>query len=471
MRSTASRHGPLVVVGDVLLDVDVDGRAERLCPDAPVPVVDVLGRRSRPGGAGLAALLAAQEGAQVTLLAGIGTDEQGRSLIGMIEDRMDLVPLPFRGTTVCKTRVRAAGQSLVRLDSGAGAVPDEPLDEDALAALRNAGAVLVADYGRGTTHNASLRRALGELPRGTPLVWDPHPKGAEPVSRTDLVVPNRSEAAGFDVCSAQSGTPSVAARALLKHWECGAVAVTLGADGAVLVSGDGTEDITAPPVSPESVEVDTCGAGDSFATTAVLAMSRGASCAEAVTAAVEAAGRFVSRGGANQLSVRLSTADSEREQPVSRFGRATAFDVTARVRHERGRLVATGGCFDLLHPGHIRLLERARALGDALVVCLNSDDSVRRLKGSGRPVVCEQDRMRLLLALEPVDAVAVFDESSPTALLDELRPDVWVKGGDYGGVALPESDVVRRYGGCTEIVPLEDGYSTSRLLTSLRAVG
>ncbi|RCW44619.1 rfaE bifunctional protein kinase chain/domain/rfaE bifunctional protein nucleotidyltransferase chain/domain [Halopolyspora algeriensis] len=466
MRREASGHAPLVIVGDVLLDVDVDGHAERLCPDAPVPVIDVLARRSRPGGAGLAALLAAQEGTQVTLVAGIGDDEAGRTLTGMLDEQVELVPLAFRGTTACKTRVRAAGQSLVRMDSGEGAVLDEPLGEHARAVLQNAGAVLVADYGRGTTHNASLRHALGDLPPSVPLVWDPHPRGAEPVARADLVVPNRSEAAGFDALAQQPSAPPGTAEALLKRWGCGAVAVTLGAEGAVLASGVGTETFAASPVDP-NVDVDTCGAGDSFAATAALAMSRGASCAEAVAAAVEEAGRFVARGGAG----RLAAAIPDRQQPMPYSGRTDAFDVAARVRRRRGRLVATGGCFDLLHPGHVRLLERARALGDALVVCLNSDVSVRHLKGPGRPVVCEQDRRRLLLALEPVDAVAVFDESSPAALLDELRPDVWVKGGDYGGVAIPESEVVRRYGGCTEIVPIEDGYSTSRLLTSLRAVG
>ncbi|MBA8824858.1 rfaE bifunctional protein nucleotidyltransferase chain/domain/rfaE bifunctional protein kinase chain/domain [Saccharopolyspora lacisalsi] len=454
---------PLVVVGDVLLDVDVDGCAERLCPDAPVPVVDVLARRNRPGGAGLAAMLAAREGARVTLLAGMGADETGRTLSALVGRCAELLPLAFEGETVCKTRVRAAGQSLMRLDSGAGAVPDEPLDESALVALRTAGAVLVADYGRGTTHNTGLRRALEALPPEIPLVWDPHPKGAEPVARADLVVPNRSEAHGIEPASPD---PLATARALVERWGCGAVAVTLGPEGAVLAHGDQHRHFDLPPMSHDSGSVDVCGAGDSFAATAALSMLHGADRTAAVAEAVERACRFVAQGGANQLAVE----STDHDRPAPSRG-ASAFDVVARVRRERGRTVATGGCFDLLHPGHVRLLERARALGDALVVCLNSDDSVRRLKGVDRPVVCARDRTRLLLALEPVDAVAVFDEDSPAALLERLRPDVWVKGGDYDGVPIPEADVIRRYGGCSELVPLEDGYSTSRLLTSLRAVG
>ena len=143
-----------------------------------------------------------------------------------------------------------------------------------------------------------------------------------------------------------------------------------------------------------------------------------------------------------------------------------AFGLAERVRDRGGRLVATGGCFDLLHPGHVSLLRQARALGDALVVCLNSDASVRALKGPGRPLVRDRDRARLLTALSFVDAVVVFDESSPAAVLERLRPHVWVKGGDYAAADLPERDVVERHGGEVVLVPTVPGYSTSRLVAA-----
>ncbi|MGA9693338.1 MAG: D-glycero-beta-D-manno-heptose 1-phosphate adenylyltransferase, partial [Pseudonocardiaceae bacterium] len=145
-----------------------------------------------------------------------------------------------------------------------------------------------------------------------------------------------------------------------------------------------------------------------------------------------------------------------------------AAGTVARLRRRGGRLVATGGCFDLLHPGHLSLLRQARALGDALVVCVNSDESVRRRKGPSRPIVPAADRIALLEALEPVDAVIMFDEDTPVALLETLRPDVWVKGGDYTVSDLPEAPVVHRHGGEIVIIPLVSGYSTSRIVAATR---
>jgi rfaE bifunctional protein nucleotidyltransferase chain/domain len=143
-------------------------------------------------------------------------------------------------------------------------------------------------------------------------------------------------------------------------------------------------------------------------------------------------------------------------------------EVVSRLRRRGDRLVATGGCFDLLHSGHLSLLQQARALGDALLVCVNSDESVRRRKGPGRPIVPAADRIALLEALEPVDAVIMFDEDTPATLLETVRPDVWVKGGDYTIDDLPETPVVQRYGGRVVIMPLLAGYSTSRLVTAAR---
>ncbi|MCW2852933.1 MAG: hldE, partial [Nocardioides sp.] len=144
-------------------------------------------------------------------------------------------------------------------------------------------------------------------------------------------------------------------------------------------------------------------------------------------------------------------------------------DPLAAIRAAGGTVVATGGCFDLLHAGHVATLEAARALGDCLVVCLNSDDSVRRLKGPGRPLVPQQDRARVLEALEPVDAVLVFDEDTPTEVLRDLRPDVWVKGGDYAGAELPEAALLQEWGGVSVVVPYLDGRSTTRLVSTAAA--
>ncbi|MDP9861515.1 MULTISPECIES: PfkB family carbohydrate kinase [Streptosporangium] len=447
--------GPVVVIGDMLLDVDVEGDAERLCPDAPVPVVTGGHEHRRPGGAGLAAVLAAENGAEVILVTAVGDDLPGRCLLGLLSGRVEVVRLPLLGTTITKTRVRARGQTLLRIDTGDGRAEadlDGARARRIATLLRGAGAVLVSDYGLGVAEAA--RGALSSLP--APLVWDPHPRGLVPVPGCTLLTPSESEAR---LLSAQPGTSADrAARHLVRVLRAEAVAVTVGARGAVLARRDGRSVRVPPPVC--ATGLDACGAGDRFAGAAAFALSEGASIEDAVVMGVGEAARFVEGGGA--AAVRLPA-------PVPGDRPRTALEVADAVRATGGRLIATGGCFDLLHAGHVSLLRRARAMGDALIVCVNSDGSVRRLKGPGRPVVGELDRVEVLRALECVDAVAVFDEDTPVAMIERLRPDVWVKGGDYEALDLPETETVRRTGGESVILPRVSGRSTTGLIAAARA--
>ncbi|WP_101786828.1 PfkB family carbohydrate kinase [Nonomuraea indica] len=442
--------GPLVVIGDTLLDVDVEGGSERLCPDAPVPVVDVEAERARPGGAGLAALLAARDGAEVVLVTALGDDPAGQRLCGLLAGEVDLARLPLRGGTVRKTRVRARGQTLVRIDAGDGRAGYAP-GAEAAAAIRRAGAVLVSDYGRG------VARVARELLRGVrvPVVWDPHPRGEEPVPGCALLTPSEAEARRL--CDGPYESADQAARRLLRSLRAHAVAVTLGVRGATLAREGGALTHVPAPVSASGQDV--CGAGDRFAGAAALALRDGADVEEAVTVGVGEASRFVERGGA--AAVRIA------EQELGDRPR-TALEVAELTRARGGRLIATGGCFDLLHAGHVSLLRRARALGDALVVCVNSDDSVRRLKGPTRPIVDVRDRVEVLRALACVDAVLVFDEDTPAAAIEALRPDVWVKGGDYEGGVLPESEVLDRLGAETVVLSSLPGRSTTNLIREIR---
>ncbi|MCA0144839.1 D-glycero-beta-D-manno-heptose 1-phosphate adenylyltransferase [Blastococcus sp. LR1] len=450
--------GAIVVVGDALLDVDLVGSASRLTPDAPVPVVEDIERRERPGGAALAAVIAAAAGSrEVVLIAPFDSDEGAARLRELLAGRVRVIEVPASGGTAVKQRVRVGDHSVARLDSGApvaalGALPDEARD-----AIRDAAAVLVADYGRGTTAAADVRKALASA-RG-PVVWDPHPRGADPVRGVRLVTPNAAEAARVVSDVSGDGLAAVGARAeaLIEQWGVGAVAVTMGARGALLSYGSG-----APMVVPAVAVTggDPCGAGDSFAASAALALAEGAVTGEAVAAAVAFASAFVARGGA-------TTWDAADDAPnvVAEPG---ADGVIARVRAAGGTVVATGGCFDLLHPGHVATLRAARGLGDCLVVCINSDDSVRRLKGPSRPLVSAPDRARVLEALEFVDAVVVFEEDTPSAVLEWLRPDVWAKGGDYAGADLPEAEVLRTWGGQAVVLPYLDGHSTTALVERSR---
>jgi D-beta-D-heptose 7-phosphate kinase/D-beta-D-heptose 1-phosphate adenosyltransferase len=453
--------GPLVVVGDALLDVDLVGTASRLTPDAPVPVVEDVETRERPGGAALAAVIAAASTTrEVVLVAPLDTDDGAARLRALLSGRVRLLAIPATGGTAVKQRVRVGGHSVVRLDSGSPVATLGPLPDEAAAAIRDAAAVLVADYGRGTTSAPDVRAALAAA-RG-PVVWDPHPRGADPVPNARLVTPNGAEAArvAVDVPAQGQGLAAVGARAeaLIRTWGVGAVAVTLGARGALLSYGEG-----APMVVPAVAVTgaDPCGAGDSFAAAAALALADGAVTGEAVAAAVAAASAFVARGGASAWDTDV--------RPEANVAAESSVDaLLARVRASGGTVVATGGCFDLLHPGHVATLRAARGLGDCLVVCINSDDSVRRLKGPSRPLVTATDRARVLEALEFVDAVVVFDEDTPAELLDRLRPDVWAKGGDYAGADLPEAAVLRTWGGQAVVLPYLDGHSTTALVARSR---
>jgi D-beta-D-heptose 7-phosphate kinase / D-beta-D-heptose 1-phosphate adenosyltransferase len=472
-----SARRTVVVVGDCLLDRDVHGHVDRVCPDAPAPVVDVDTVSARPGGAGLTALLATRDGVDVTLVAPLADDDDGVELLDLLVGAgVRVLPLVHEGATRVKTRVRAGGQSIARIDTGGPGRPLDGLTPDAAAAIAGADVVLVSCYGGGMTADPGVRQALASRARGRAVVWDPHPRGADPVEGCALVTPNLDEArtrAGL-----QRADGDVVASALLQQWSVRAVAVTGGHRGAWLATS-ASEPIFAP-ATPASG--DTCGAGDRFSAAAAAAIANGRTTSEAVVDAVARAAEFVLGGGAS--GIRPARA-ARRPEPVPAPGAAVdpgaagtqpgagaqvspgPAPLVRELRRGDGVLVATGGCFDVLHAGHVATLEAARSLGDALVVLLNSDDSVRRLKGAGRPLHSQHDRARVLLGLSCVDAVVVFDEDDPRDALRRLQPDVWAKGGDYEDTDLPEAGLVRSWGGRVVLLPYLSGRSTTAVLQSI----
>jgi rfaE bifunctional protein nucleotidyltransferase chain/domain/rfaE bifunctional protein kinase chain/domain len=450
---------PLVVVGDALLDRDVTGRADRLSPDAPVPVVSAIAESERPGGAALAALLAALDrpAGGVVLVTGLGADPAGERVAELLTAAgVTVLAARLPGRTPQKERVRVAGQSLLRLDREDGTVQPvagTPAMRDAVAA---AGAVLVSDYGRGLLAGGRLRGWLADAARRGPVVWDPHPRGGAPVAGVRLATPNLGEALGFagtDRAGAPVAAAARAGRALAARWRAGGVAVTLGAGGALLATAD---DVPLVVPAPAVAVGDPCGAGDRFASAVAVRLAAGGLPSEAVAAGVAAASAYVGAGGPASLPPLPRSTVEHAPSGVD--------DVVRRTRDAGGTVVATGGCFDLLHAGHVATLQAARRLGDCLVVCVNSDASVRRLKGPSRPLVPVRDRVRVLAALSSVDAVTVFDEDTPLAVLDRIRPDMWVKGGDYTASALPETRLLAGWGGEVVVVPYLEGRSTSRLV-------
>lgn len=457
----------IVVVGDILLDVDVDGTATRLCPDAPVPVVDVAGARDRAGGAGLVATMLVEDGHHVVLVTVLGSDEAatrlGRQLAGVT-----VVAGPSGAPTPVKTRVRADGHPIVRFDEGCQQAPVPAVTSAMLRALDGAAAIVVADYGRGLTSNPSLRAALARLAGRIPIIWDPHPAGAAPVESVAVVTPNWAEARAASTLLSQApsaDSPGELARTLMSLWRSNAVLVTQGQHGATLARSTGPTPLHI--AAPETRVVDPCGAGDRLAASLAAQLAAGHDLTESARVAVRDAASFLAGGGVRALK--------GPRRPVPGYSTGLrgndAAALARRVRRTGGTVVATGGCFDLLHAGHARSLAAARALGDCLIVCLNSDSSVRRIKGASRPIINQLDRVELLLALGCVDAVLVFDEDTPEKCLNMLRPDIWVKGGDYNVRELPETPLVESWGGRCLTVPYHPARSTTHLADALARVG
>ncbi len=458
----------IVVVGDVMLDVDLSGEATRLSPDAPVPVVDVSGIKRRAGGAGLVARMLAEDSWPVTLVTVLGDDDAGRQLEAHLA-AVRLVAGPSGHPSPVKTRVRAGSHPVVRFDQGCEKAPVPEVSPAMLREVEKAGVIIVADYGRGLAANPELRELLARLAGHVPIVWDPHPAGPDPVPGVAVVTPNLAEAQKAVQARSRKDAGKTAGKdpaaevggALLKEWGSQAVLVTKGEQGAVLCRRDQSpQAIPAPRVEAG----DPCGAGDRLAASLAVHLLAGRDLAEAAELAVHDAADFLANGGVSALP------DTGAE-PAEAKPRVNDPLLLARaVRENGGKVVATGGCFDLLHAGHVRSLAAARELGDCLIVCLNSDDSVRRLKGPERPIIGQHDRAELLLAMECVDAVMVFDEDTPEAALERLRPDIWVKGGDYKGASLPEAGLVESWGGRCLTVPYHPARSTTGLADALAKV-
>jgi rfaE bifunctional protein nucleotidyltransferase chain/domain/rfaE bifunctional protein kinase chain/domain len=442
----------ILVIGDVLLDTDIDGDVNRVTPDAPAPVVEIRSVRERAGGAGLAATLLSRPGIDVTLATGFADDEPAKRLTALLDQHVRAVSMVSTPGTRCKTRVRSAGQSLVRLDIDPGPSSADgaamPSDAGLLAELlAQADAVLVSDYAGGVVEHPVVRSVLSRHLGDLPVVWDPHPRGGPPLPGVTVATPNRAEALHF---GGPGDLPAVAA-GLLDRWRCGAVAVTDGVGGVFVATSAG---VAFTPV-PHRYEGDACGAGDRFAGTVTAGLAAGSDPAAAVAAAVADTAGWLRAGGVGRRADEIAICDDLDD----------AAGLVCRTHASGGTVVATGGCFDVLHAGHVTSLQAARGLGDVLVVLVNSDASVRRLKGAGRPVHGIEDRVRVLRSLACVDAVAVFDEDDPSVLLRRLRPDIWAKGGDYEPAGLAEASAVAAWGGRVISLPFLDGRSTTRILS------
>ncbi len=461
----------VVVIGDVMLDRTVSGSTERVSPEAPVPVVAFEGERNTPGGAANVALGVAALGARCTLLGLVGEDAEADTLERLCAEagvQVDFIRVPGVPTTL-KMRMQSRGQQLLRIDREAAmpAAAAKQLADRLEARLAHADALLVSDYDKGAIATPATVLAAARQ-HDIPVVVDPKHKPLASWRGATVVKPNRAE---FERLTMAGGGPTVglAARVAAARRQTGIdnLLVTLGGAGAVLAAADGA----VTTLAAHDVDVfDVTGAGDSVAAVLATALAAGVELATAAAlanlAGAEAVGHVGTVAvGRARLAARLRAARTAPGRIVDIDALAERVSA-ARARGER--LVFTNGCFDLLHAGHVGYLQQAATLGDRLIVAINDDASVARLKGPGRPLNVAADRASVLAGLAAVDWVVTFAEDTPLALLERLRPDVLVKGGDYALEDVVGADLVRGWGGQVHVLRHIDSPSTSELISRTR---
>lgn len=471
----------VVLLGDFMLDEYVFGDAERISPEAPVPVLRVVGSEQRVGGAGGVAANLAALGAEVACIGVIGDDAPGLHLGRELEalgcDVSHLVVSGDRPTT-CKTRLVGLAQhrhrqQLMRVDHESAAPVDEPtrrkLADNVIAALGGADVLLLQDYNKGVLSGeliAEVTAAAHE--RRVPVLVDP--ARIDDYSRyrgATLVTPNRWEASlagGEQIAEVADGDTTQLARVaerLIKSADLEFAVITLDKEGAYLHGRDGSGQLV--PTRARSV-YDVTGAGDMVLAVLGLCWGAGFEPAEAVAMANVAGGLEVEKFGSVPISRDELAAELRRARrgPGKLWNFEELAAEVARLQQAGKRVAFTNGCFDILHAGHVQTLQHARRQGDALIVAINSDESVKRIKGPSRPI-CPQDvRATVLGGLECVDYVTIFtDDDTPCRLLRELKPDVLVKGSQYGVEGVVGHEIVFEYGGDVVLSPMVEGESTT----------
>jgi D-beta-D-heptose 7-phosphate kinase/D-beta-D-heptose 1-phosphate adenosyltransferase len=466
----------VLVLGDAILDAYHQGTSSRLCQEAPVPIVDLCAKRLHCGGAANVAANVAALGALPTLLSVTGEDADGRCLRELSQqvgcDTRLLLADPQR-QTLAKQRVLADGQIIVRFDQGSTSAVTGFVEEQLLRNLTreffNCEAVIVSDYGYGVVTDriidclARLQARSGRI-----VVVDARDARRYRALGATAMKPNFGEACAL--LGLRSGAEkqraefiSAHASRLLETTGARLVAVSLDCDGAVLLGETGClHQVPARP-APDAF---TSGAGDTFTAALALGLLAGGSDAEALELASSAAAVVVANQHTRVCSHRNLLEQTGAGQVVSDL-----VEISQAVRRERelGRsIVLTNGCFDILHSGHIAYLKQAKRLGDVLVVGLNTDESIRRIKGPERPINSLCDRIDVVAGLQDVDHVASFGEDTPCRLIEAVRPDVFVKGGDYTRATLPEAELVERLGGRVVLLPYVAQRSTTGLINRIR---
>ncbi|MEA2779852.1 MAG: D-beta-D-heptose 7-phosphate kinase / D-beta-D-heptose 1-phosphate adenosyltransferase [Rhodospirillaceae bacterium] len=467
-------HARVLVLGDVMLDRYIYGSVERMSPEAPVPVLRHESLRAMAGGAGNVARNVAALGGKAVLIGLVGDDAAGRELCEMLTREHGIAPRlvidPARRTTV-KTRFVAGRQQLLRVDDETPAPASGETATALLAAVEAAlpavDIVLISDYAKGVLGEEVLQRVIAKVHgAGKRLIVDPKSRDFGRYAGADLLTPNRAElAAATGIPGEDDEQVAAAALKAIGSARVGAVLATRGERGMTLVTAK-AEPLHLPAEAREVFDVS--GAGDTVIATLAAALAVGADLPQAARLANTAAGIATGKLGtavvhpADLLGALQARAVLANEAKVVAL--ESALERIQRWRAAGERIAFTNGCFDLIHPGHISLLSQAHAAADRLIVGLNSDASIQRLKGPDRPVQNETARGIVLASLSAVDLVIVFEEDTPIELIRAIRPEVLVKGSDYRVDQVVGGDVVQSYGGRIMLADLLPGHSTTKTI-------
>lgn len=472
------RPAPLaLVLGDLILDRYLWGDVDRISPEAPVPVVRLTNETVRLGGAGNVAANLAGLGLRVELLGHLGADHDGDLLVSSL----DAIGVAASGIvrsarhTIAKTRVIGSHQQMLRLDrEETGTFPEAEQAQllaraQALIAADKPDVMILSDYAKGTLP-ASVCQALIGMARaaGVPVLVDPKGSDYAKYRGASGLTPNKKEAAEAVGASPRDSAALLAGLAgMVKDLNLDFIALTRGEEGLSIIRAEAESHL---PARAKQV-FDVSGAGDTVIATLAASVAAGLSLEQGGTLANLAAGIVVGKVGTAPIDGRELLREMERQGGASQAEKICNLDQARELvdswHAEKRRVVFTNGCFDLLHAGHVTYLEQARKLGDRLVVGLNTDRSVRELKGPSRPVIGEDDRARVLAALESVDAVVMFDEETPLGLILALKPDVLVKGSDYREDQVVGAAEIKTWGGCVDLIPVVPGRSTTGILQAV----
>ncbi len=474
----------IAVVGDLMLDQYVDTDVKRISPEAPVPVCNVSSVFYRAGGASNSALNIQLAGGCAHLFGFTGKDETRNILVGLLEEKkVDTkgVSCVDEFDTIKKIRLSSERQQIVRVDIEKKFDFTTSCRNELLTGIKklsNINAILLSDYGKGTLDRDFIKSVISYAKgENTPVVIDPKGNDYTKYSGATVITPNRGEAClALNLKNDGSVSKERLAKELKERFDIEYVLLTLGQDGMYLYGGKLSEGIHLKAQAREVYDVS--GAGDTVAAVLTLALGSGIDIIEAVTLSNIAAGVVVEKWGTTPITKDELLAAIDNYEGTSSYGvsvKSKIKDLEYLKAHiktkdqRKKKVVFTNGCFDILHAGHVSYLEKASRLGDELVVAVNSDSSVKRLKGEQRPINSEENRAYLIAALGFVDYVVIFSEDTPKRVIDELVPDVLVKGSDWKVENIVGADTVIKNGGKVETIDLVEGLSTTSLIGKIKS--